>query len=94
MRYAIYEHPLTHRFAFVPLPHGFVEGEKLPSVSPDRWFPSQEEALAALPTLLDLEDAGQDPSWADVTPTDATAVEDIGQTASLTHEDARCPRLA
>ena len=28
MQYTIYEHPLTHLFAFVALPHGYVEGDE------------------------------------------------------------------
>jgi hypothetical protein len=89
MRYTIYEHPLTHQFAFVGLPHGFVEGEELPPVATDQWFRSREEAIAALPTLLDLEEIGLDPSWDVVTPQQAAPVPDVRQTAWLLHEDAR-----
>jgi hypothetical protein len=71
MRYTIYEDPFTHLFAFVALPRGFVEGDELPAVATDPWFGSREEALTALPTLLDLEDIGRDPSWKDIAPTDA-----------------------
>lgn len=91
MRYAIYEHPLTHLFAFVALPHGFVEGEPLPSVTTDRWFASHAEAIAALPLLLDLDEVGLDPSWEDVTPTQAASAEQAQQIHSLIHEDARRP---
>ena len=49
MRYTIYEDPLTHKFALVPLPARFVEGDKLPGVTTDRWFGSRAEAIAALP---------------------------------------------
>lgn len=77
MRYTIYEHPLTHLFAFVALPHGFAEGEELPPVSTDRWFRSREEAIAALPGLLELEDVGLDPSWEDATPSHMTPVETV-----------------
>ncbi len=68
MRYTIYEDPLTHLFAFLALPRQFVDGDELPPVATDRWFRSREEALTALPALLDLEDIGPDPSWEDVTP--------------------------
>jgi hypothetical protein len=88
MRYTIYEHPLTHLFAFVPLPHGFVEGDELSSGTTDRWFHSREDAVAALAGLLDLEDVGLDPSWQDVTPNHATPAED-GRLTLLVHEDAR-----
>jgi len=58
MRYTIIEDPLTHRFAFVPLPPRFVEGDKLPVVVPDRWFVSRADAVAALPDLLNRDEAG------------------------------------
>lgn len=56
MKYTIYEDPLTHKFAFLQLPNRFVDGDKLPSVAADRWFGSREEAVAALPELLDREE--------------------------------------
>jgi hypothetical protein len=70
MKYTIYEDPLTHRFAFLPLPNRFAEGDKLPSVDTDRWFGSREEAIAALPELLNREEcepsAGlDDAGWTD-----------------------------
>jgi hypothetical protein len=58
MQYTIDEHPLTHLFAFVGLPHGYVEGDELLPVATDQWFSSREAAIAALPALLDLEDLG------------------------------------
>jgi hypothetical protein len=72
MRYTIYEDPLTHLFAFVALPPRFAEGDELPALASDRWFDSREQALAALPALLDLEDIGRDPSWEGGAPTDGT----------------------
>jgi hypothetical protein len=93
MRYAIYEHPLTHLFAFVVLPHGFVEGEELPPVVTDHWFDSREEAIAALPTLLDLEDVERDPAWEDRTPNDTGSAEAIRQIHWLMHEDAQGPSV-
>jgi len=56
MRYTIYEDPLTHRFAFLPLPARFVDGDPLEIVAVGRWFASQAEAIAALPELLDREE--------------------------------------
>jgi hypothetical protein len=56
MKYTIYEDPLTHRFAFLQLPNRFADGDKLPSVDTDRWFGSREEAIAALPELLNREE--------------------------------------
>ena len=49
MKYTIYEDPLTHRFAFLPLPSRFVEGDELPLVATDRWFGSRVEAIAEGP---------------------------------------------
>ena len=56
MRYTLYEDPLTHKFALLPLPSQFVEGDKLPIVATDRWFGSRVEAIAALPELLTREE--------------------------------------
>jgi len=57
MKYTIYEDPLTHKFAFLPLPSRFVEGDKLPLVATDRWFGSRVEAIAALPELFDRDES-------------------------------------
>jgi hypothetical protein len=56
MRYTIYEDPRTRRFAFLPLPAGFVEGDALRIAGAGRWFASLEEARAALAELLDREE--------------------------------------
>jgi hypothetical protein len=64
----------------VALPSGFAEGDEVPALTTDRWFGSREEALTALPALLDLEDIGQDPSWEDLRPIDvhhAGRIQDI-----------------
>ena len=55
LKYAIYEDPVTHRFALIHLPDRFIEGDRIPVEQDDRWFDSREEAVAALPELLDLE---------------------------------------
>jgi hypothetical protein len=91
MRYTIYEHPLTHQFAFVALPHGVVESEAEPSAATGQWFASREEAIATLPALLDLEEVGLDPSWEDATPQPAVPTGPIQQIQWLIHEDARRP---
>jgi len=52
MKYTIYEDPITHRFAHVPLPGRFLEGERLPPIVADRWFDSRPAAVAALSELL------------------------------------------
>ena len=56
MKYTIYEDPLTHKFAFIPLPIRFVAGDRLPIAATDRWFGSREEAVAALPELFNREE--------------------------------------
>jgi hypothetical protein len=57
MKYTIYEDPLTHKFAFLPLPNRFVDGDELPLIAIDRWFGSREEAIAALPELLNRDES-------------------------------------
>ena len=56
MRYTIYEDPLTHKFAFLPLPIRFVVGDTLPIAGTDRWFGSRAEAIAALPELFNRDE--------------------------------------
>ena len=55
MKYAIYEDAVTHRFALIELPATFQDGDDVPIPPADRWFDSHDEALAALPDLLNLE---------------------------------------
>ena len=55
MRYTLYEDPVTHKFALVRLPDKFVDDDKLPILPTERWFDSREEAIAALPELLNRE---------------------------------------
>lgn len=56
MKHAIYEDPITHRFALVRLPPGYFEGDKLPVVPDTRWFSTREEARAMLPDLLNQDE--------------------------------------
>jgi hypothetical protein len=56
MKYTIYEDPLTRKFALLPLPSRFVDGDTLPVVTSDRWFDSHEQAVAAVPDLLNREE--------------------------------------
>jgi hypothetical protein len=56
MKYAIYEDPLTHKFALLALSSQFVDGDTPPIVDVDRWFSSREEVVAALPDLLNREE--------------------------------------
>ena len=55
MKYT-YEDPVTHKYALLRLPDKFVDGDRLPIVPTDRWFASREEAVAALPELLNREE--------------------------------------
>jgi hypothetical protein len=57
MKYTIYEDPLTHRFALIAVPTRFVDGDSLPITDVDRWFGSHEEAVAAVPDLLNQDEA-------------------------------------
>jgi hypothetical protein len=54
MKHVIYEDPISRKFALIRLPDRFVEGDKLPIPPTERWFQTYEEAVAALPELLDL----------------------------------------
>ena len=56
MRYTIYEDPITRKFALLALPQKFMEGDRLPVPRTDRWFDSREDAVAALPELLNREE--------------------------------------
>jgi len=60
MKYTLYEDAITHKFAFLLLPSGFVDGDKLPIVATDQWFGSHAQAIAALPELLNREDCEPD----------------------------------
>lgn len=61
MRYTIYEDPRTHAFALVALPSGFVDGDKLLISDVDRWFGTRDEAIAAVPDLLNREEPDTPP---------------------------------
>jgi hypothetical protein len=56
MKYALYEDPLTHKFALLALPYQFIEGDKLPITNVDHWFGSRDEAIASLAGLLNREE--------------------------------------
>ena len=56
MKYTIHEDPITHKFVLLRLPDKFVEGDRLTIPATERWFASHEEAVAALPELLNLEE--------------------------------------
>jgi hypothetical protein len=56
MRYTIYQSPQTRKFALVPVPVRFAEGDKVLTVAAERWFGSREEAAASVRQLLDREE--------------------------------------
>ena len=64
MKYTIYEHPTTRKFAHVELPPRFLEGDALPVGVIDRWFESREAAVAALAELLERDESGPAPAAA------------------------------
>jgi hypothetical protein len=58
MKHTIYEDPITHKFALIRVPATFEEGDKLPIPPTVHWLDTLEEAIAALPTLLDEDEDG------------------------------------
>ncbi len=65
MKYTIYEDPLTHQFALLALPNRFTEGDTLPTTHAGQWFGSRDEAIAALPDLLNRDERPEEPPAAD-----------------------------
>ena len=53
MKYAVYEHPITRKFALVPLPARFVDGDAVPITNNEQWFVTRDAAIATLRDLLD-----------------------------------------
>jgi hypothetical protein len=56
MKHTIYEDPRTHKFVLVRLPPKFMDGDKLPIPPTARWFATREDAVAALPGLLNEDE--------------------------------------
>jgi hypothetical protein len=56
MKHALYEHPVTHRFAVVRLPPRFIDGDRVIPPPHVQWFSTREEALATLSNLFDQDD--------------------------------------
>ncbi|HUK34222.1 MAG TPA: hypothetical protein VLV86_09945 [Vicinamibacterales bacterium] len=52
MKYAVYEHPITRKFALVPLPARFVEGDAVPLRNNEQWFDTRDAAVATVRDLL------------------------------------------
>jgi hypothetical protein len=82
MKYTIYEHPTTRKFAHLELPPRFLEGDALPVGVIDRWFESREAAVAALAELLDRDEGGAGPAAAPA-PTEAAPDATGHRTASV-----------
>jgi hypothetical protein len=56
MRHTIYEDPITRRFALVRVPVKFTEGDKLPIPATAHWHTTREHAVAALRSLLEVDE--------------------------------------
>ena len=56
MKHTLYENPVTHKFALIRLPETFADGDSIPLHPTDRWFDTREEAVAALPDLLNQDE--------------------------------------
>ena len=56
MKHALYEHPITHKFALIRLPRQFADGDPVPTTPSDHWFSNREQAIAALRELFDEDD--------------------------------------
>jgi hypothetical protein len=52
MKHTLYENPVTHQFALIRLPEKFADGDAVPILPTERWFPTREEAIATLPDLF------------------------------------------
>ena len=48
MKHAVYEDPITHKFAVIRLPSMFREGHEVAIPVTSRWFETREEAVATL----------------------------------------------
>ena len=56
MRHALYENPVTGKFAVIRLPSRYVEGDKLPIPPTACWFGTRDEALVTLSHLFDEDE--------------------------------------
>src|SRR6185295_8762539 len=56
MKHAIYEDPITRRFAIIRLPIKFADGDKLPILPTTQWFGTREEVIATLPELFNQDE--------------------------------------
>lgn len=56
MKHALYEHPITHKFALIRLPKAFVDGDPVPSTTSAHWYSDREQAIASLAELFNQND--------------------------------------
>jgi hypothetical protein len=56
VRHTIYEDPVTHKFALVRVPANFIDGDKLDIPATARWLTTREDAVAALPSLFEVDE--------------------------------------
>jgi hypothetical protein len=56
MKHAIYEDPVTGKFALIRVPQTFAEGDKLPIPPTVQWLDTRDDVVAALPGLLDIDE--------------------------------------
>lgn len=59
MKYTLYEHPMTRRFALVPLPAGFVDGDAVPLTNNEQWFVTRDAAIATLRDLFNRNESSE-----------------------------------
>src|SRR4029453_15039125 len=74
MKYMIYEDAITHRFAFLPLPNRFVDGDALPAIAIDRWFDSPPAPVGALPELFTRDEHEPDARVDDAVPAEDVVI--------------------
>jgi hypothetical protein len=56
VKHTIYKDPKSGKFAWVVVPPRFIKGDKLRIPQDVRWFDSREQAVAAAPDLLSLDE--------------------------------------
>ena len=56
MKYALYEDPITHKFAVIVPPGQFALGDPMPRPQPDRWFETRDQAVETLRDLPDRDE--------------------------------------
>ena len=56
VKHTIYEDPVTHKFALVRVPANFIDGDKLEIPATAHWLTTREDAVAALPTLFEVDE--------------------------------------